>query len=318
MLGRDDLDWHTPAIIEWLKKEGEALLAEAQRRFAGTHFIRDVNYFTLESALCNNNRKKRRSPNVYNDIFFGQIRDAEEQWGSGKDFSVFWKARKKLLPKQLRLEDNPNGPGLKVVAIGGAPGSGKTALMRAWMQNWARQTRSVWDKKYSDVKLVPFMQSGNLVVLGKYDEDEVFGGTDQISMAAQPRAVEFLEHWSKCECSPTIIFEGDRLFNASFLEHCVDRYDTTILYLDTDRGLREQRYKSRGSHQSPTWLAGRESKISNVLSNLTLQEHIVKMKNNSLRDQQVVIDWLTGLVLGSGPGLWHSPSLGVLSRLSSS
>jgi hypothetical protein len=125
VLGREDLDWHdklNPEFmgynehhIPWLEKEGEKLLLEAKARFINREFYKDVSYFTLESTLCcykSWHRPNRRYPNVYMDMFYDRIKKAEESWGDKKDFSIFWEARSKILPIELRLEDNPTDPGL--------------------------------------------------------------------------------------------------------------------------------------------------------------------------------------------------------------
>jgi len=124
VFGRDDLDWHkdnanfrgyTKEIIEWLTKEGEILLNEAKERFKGESYINDVNYFTLESTLCNFKswfRVNRRYPNVYTDMLFQRIKKAETLgWEDhGIDFDIFWEARKECLPDYLRVEDNCSDP----------------------------------------------------------------------------------------------------------------------------------------------------------------------------------------------------------------
>lgn len=123
VLGRDDLDWHksnprfsghTPEVISWLCEEADLLLQEAKDRAVGEEWENDVNFLTLESALCTYkswHRPNRRYPNVYSDMFFERIKKAEANWPS-IDFSIFWEARKKALPKKLRLEDNPRDFGV--------------------------------------------------------------------------------------------------------------------------------------------------------------------------------------------------------------
>jgi hypothetical protein len=123
VLGRDDLDWHAsnpgfngqydPAMIAWLTEEGSRLLSEAKERVRGKDYERDAGYFTLESALCTYkswHRPNRRYPNCYNDMLVDRIRTAEERWG---ELPLFWEARRRYLPKRLRLEDNPADCGLK-------------------------------------------------------------------------------------------------------------------------------------------------------------------------------------------------------------
>lgn len=125
VLGRDDLDWHgsnptgfsgdySEAVMEWLEEEAQTLLSEARLRAKGKPWEADVNFFTLESALCTYkswHRPNRRYPNVYSDMLVERIRLAESHWPN-EDFTWLWEARQKHLPNHLRLEDNPTDPGL--------------------------------------------------------------------------------------------------------------------------------------------------------------------------------------------------------------
>jgi|SRR5215469_23471 len=123
VLGRDDLDWHasnprfngqySETTLRWLRREAEGLLTDMRRRAIGQPWAYDVSYFTLESALCTYkswHRVNRRYPNVYNDMLYDRLRNAERAW-SGVSFELFWKARSDSLPVGLRLEDNPFDPG---------------------------------------------------------------------------------------------------------------------------------------------------------------------------------------------------------------
>ena len=82
----------------------------------------------------------------------------------------------------------------------------------------------------------------------------------------------------------------DRLFTASFLEHCVDKHDLQILYLSTVKAVRQERYKERGSDQNEKWLKGRETKISNILSNFLLMFNVYKYENNTLEEQKEILE----------------------------
>ena len=99
----------------------------------------------------------------------------------------------------------------KIVAVGGSPGTGKTTLFRKYME----------DKTWIGVepaKLVSAMYNTerDLYILGKYEEGETFAGTDRLSMAVQPPLQEWI---ASHNCN--ILFEGDRVFNQSFLEFCM-------------------------------------------------------------------------------------------------
>lgn len=176
---------------------------------------------------------------------------------------------------------------MKVIAIGGEPGSGKTTLMKEIINHYGVEP------KYDAFKLVPYLQKENIYVLGKYEEGEVFSGTDRMSMAVQPEAVKFL---ASVPSDSVVLFEGDRLFTASFLEHCLDNYDLKIVYLSTTKQIREERYKERGSNQNETWLQGRETKISNIMSNMTLMFSTFKYVNNTLEEQTHILDAIYEMV----------------------
>lgn len=176
---------------------------------------------------------------------------------------------------------------MKVIAIGGEPGSGKTTLMKEIINHYGVEP------KYDAFKLVPYLQKENIYVLGKYEEGEVFSGTDRMSMAVQPEAIKFL---ASVPSDSVVLFEGDRLFTASFLEHCLDNYDLKIVYLSTTKQIREERYKERGSNQNETWLQGRETKISNIMSNMTLMFSTFKYVNNTLEEQTHILDAIYEMV----------------------
>ena len=75
---------------------------------------------------------------------------------------------------------------MRIIAIGGEPGAGKSTLMKRVIEHYNMEP------KYDSYKLVPYLQKNNIYVLGKYEEGEVFSGTDRMSMAVQPEAIKFL------------------------------------------------------------------------------------------------------------------------------
>ena len=176
---------------------------------------------------------------------------------------------------------------MKVIAIGGEPGSGKTTLMKMLISHYGVAP------KYDAFKLVPYLQKDNIYILGKYEENEVFSGTDRMSMAVQPEAIKFLATLSN---DSVVLYEGDRLFTASFLEDCLEKYDLSIVYLSTDKEVRKERYKERGSNQNETWLQGRETKISNIMTNMTLMFNTIKYKNNTFEEQNRIINEIISIV----------------------
>jgi broad-specificity NMP kinase len=169
----------------------------------------------------------------------------------------------------------------KIIAVGGQPGTGKTTLFRKYMEgkNWIVA---------EPAKLVSasYNVDRDLYILGKYEEGETFAGTDRLSMAVQPPLQEWI---ASHNCN--ILFEGDRVFNQSFLEFCMGlpNTDLQVVYLKAPKDLLEQRYKDRGSDQSEQFLRGRETKYSNLLSNFDLMPYITEFSNTNLQEQAKVL-----------------------------
>lgn len=176
---------------------------------------------------------------------------------------------------------------MKIIAIGGEPGSGKSTLMKMIMEHFGEGTF------HDDVKLVPYhywcLNSG-VIVLGKYGDDGYAQGTDKMSMAVQPEAIKFLEETNKKESNTIILFEGDRLFNQSFLEHCYNKYDLSIFVLKTSPEIRKSRYEQRGSNQNETWLKGRQKKVETISSNMELRTVMTTLENSTLEQLQINVD----------------------------
>ncbi len=174
----------------------------------------------------------------------------------------------------------------KLIAVGGSPGTGKTTLFRKYMENKDFQP-------IEPAKLVTAMYNTerDLYILGKYEEGEVFAGTDRLSMAVQPAMQEWI---ASHNCN--ILFEGDRIFNQSFLEFAMGLPDTElhIVFLNAPKDVLQQRYQDRGSDQSEQFLRGRETKYSNLLSNFDLMPYITEFANTNLEEQAKVLAFLEG------------------------
>ena len=172
----------------------------------------------------------------------------------------------------------------KIIAVGGSPGTGKTTLFRKFMED------KTWHET-APAKLVvaSYNTERDLFILGKYDEGETFAGTDRLSMAVQPPLQEWIESHN---CN--VLFEGDRVFNQSFLEFCMGlpNTDLQVVYLKAPKPVLEQRYKDRGSDQSEQFLRGRETKYSNILSNFELMSYITEFNNTNLEEQGKVLAFL--------------------------
>ena len=176
-----------------------------------------------------------------------------------------------------------------IIAVIGAPGTGKSTLMKEWMSNW--------DWEYKRTGQLDHYVSEDLIVLGVYPDDEVFGGTDKLSMSIAPQVVEFLDN----NQDKIILFEGDRLNSKKFFHQVLDKgWNLRIVALDVSREERDRRYAERGSDQDPTWLQGRISKVENVIEEFgpktTLfgeeDGHVVSFTHHSPDCTEAISDWI--------------------------
>ena len=174
-----------------------------------------------------------------------------------------------------------------IVAIGGEPATGKSTLMKQWMKPY----------KWEDVKLTDLLygmwcKDLNTIVLGKdyFDESQMFCGTDRLSMAVQPKAIE----WMRDSYKPSgvnIVFEGDRLFTASFLSEIVAMgHEIECIYIKADQSILDERHVSSKDNQDDKFLNSRKTKLSNILSNFELMPYITEFSNNNKADQLELVN----------------------------
>jgi ribose 1,5-bisphosphokinase PhnN len=144
----------------------------------------------------------------------------------------------------------PFGEQPSMIYLIGAPGAGKTTLMRAITAN----------RPHSTMKTpIPHMLYHGAIQLGT--ERAAFSGTDALPMNVQPAAEDFIAGYP----ARLILAEGDRLGNAKFFR-AVKRagYALTVLHLDVSASVLDQRRRERGSNQDASWMKGRETKVLNL------------------------------------------------------
>jgi hypothetical protein len=174
---------------------------------------------------------------------------------------------------------------VKVIAMGGEPATGKTTLMFKLI-SMANDWKVVKPQKLLDAM---YSEKLNLYILGKYETgDNVFQGTDRLSMAVQPDAVAFFESLENAN----VIFEGDRLFNGKMLDRLSELFpnDFKVLILTASHNTKEQRHVDRKDDQDDKFKNSRATKISNIMGSLTLMDYIETMVNENLDDQSKIID----------------------------
>lgn len=156
----------------------------------------------------------------------------------------------------------------KIVAVGGEPATGKTTLFQSVLAT-LQADAIAFTESYGKLRYM-HLPALKLLVLGDYSNpNEVYAGTDRLSMAVQPDAVNFLYHANTQDEfeNYTVLFEGDRLFNESFFAY-LDSFliDLKIFCLVVSKEERARRCSARGSKQNETFLKGRETKVANIVA----------------------------------------------------
>lgn len=142
----------------------------------------------------------------------------------------------------------------KLIAIIGPPGTGKTTLVRKLMERF----EWVYDKP---IDLVDSYLCGKVRLVGRYEEGELFAGTDRLSMAVQPKFLEYI----KDNNDEVVIFEGDRLSSVNLFEEVTKHnYELKIFSLKVSDETLSQRYEQRGSDQSEKFIRGRKTKVAKI------------------------------------------------------
>jgi len=160
---------------------------------------------------------------------------------------------------------------MKCLAIGGVPATGKTTLMRSLIS-------LLGPRKNFRYGLLRGSLCEQFAVLGVYENNETFAGTDRLSMAVQPH----YESFAKLN-KHHLIFEGDRLFTKNNLLSLIKTHEIKIIILETDEQTLKERHEARNDTQKETFLKSRVTKINNIKKEPGLKQamEVRTMENES-------------------------------------
>lgn len=180
---------------------------------------------------------------------------------------------------------------MKLIYLIGIPGTGKSTVMKQFMthfQDWKAE-------RVTD--LLDTHVSGNVRVLGKYEEGETFSGTDRLSMAVAPKAIE----WAQTHPREYIVGEGDRLNNKAFFYSFEER---VIIHLTVSDEERQRRYEERGSNQPDKFIQTCKTKCANILESFGDRQTIfgeekgcvVEFQHETPEDTDKVVEYMLSIV----------------------
>ncbi len=173
----------------------------------------------------------------------------------------------------------------KLIAIGGVPASGKTTLIRALRKKLGKKSSFKFGKLRGEC------YPDNVFLFGIYDE-KLFSGTDRLSMAVQPDTVDFLKYICDKKEKYSVIFEGDRLFNGSFIEKMKEYGECKIYMLTAHKEITAQRHIDRQDEQTERFIKSRYTKLNNIY--MKYSSEMEMLENNNEENLKTNVDkiWL--------------------------
>jgi hypothetical protein len=159
---------------------------------------------------------------------------------------------------------------VRIVYLGGEPATGKTSIARRLIQKLEMiegDENIRVNFKFLKVRGQYFKQIF-VWVLGVYEEGQTFAGTDKLSMAVLPDAIQFFKTAQDCD---RIFIEGDRLAVPKFFIEA-QKYDAKLFYLSSPEAELDIRHVARGDKQSSSFLKSRKTKWKNLRANFEFTE----------------------------------------------
>ena len=129
-----------------------------------------------------------------------------------------------------------------------------------------------------------------LAVIGTYEPDKDFGGTDRLSMGVVPDFLDYLE----AEGRRCVLWEGDRLCSPSIFSRVESRVSSLVaVSLQCEPSTLQSRRTKRDTDPDPSWLKSRETKCANMDDQLA---GVLEWENDTPRDLRRNAGDLAGLI----------------------
>ena len=173
---------------------------------------------------------------------------------------------------------------MEITIIGGVPCTGKTTLMRK-IKTELLINKKLDDQDMNILKGYQDKKKEN-VIFGLYEGD-LFDGTDKLSMAVQPQAIDWL-HKADTKIK-NVFIEGDRLFKPSFIKACKNITSRVrIIVLEAGQETLDYRHATRKDEQSKEWLIAKKTTVDNIKKEFPC--HI--FSNQNLNDQDIILNYI--------------------------
>ena len=172
--------------------------------------------------------------------------------------------------------------------MGGIPTSGKSTIVK-------RVIRGLDEPELIEpMTLFPCQRHGDVLIVGRYPDGEMFGGTDRMSYGAISKFSDFiLQEYPKHR---HIVIEGDRFFTMKNIEWIVSGFKSRVYVLQVSLGEETKRHYLRQDKQKEIWLKGKRTQIQHVLTNLVLMGQLEIRSTETCSDTESVVNEISDLL----------------------
>jgi len=178
---------------------------------------------------------------------------------------------------------------MRFIGIIGEPCAGKTTITRKILEKLG-----TWTELKEPYILAMHYEQAKVIVLGMYD-DQLFSGTDRLSMAVEPKMKEWLLKIKDQYPDHTVYFEGDRLGTLNFMTWLNQNFKQNhFFYIDASDDVKHFRHTNRGDTQTDKFLKGRETKYKNILHGMN---GIIMLMNDNTDDLRVCVELIENAIV---------------------